>query len=68
MKKELPSDVLKHISLESVCTLLVYLISFGGKGSNVMPSPYDSGCSGWSDPVGKTGTLHKKEAPQLPNE
>lgn len=68
MNKELPSDILKHISLESVLNLLIYLISFGGNGSNVMPSPYDSRCSGWKDPVGKTGTLHRKEPQQLPSE
>lgn len=40
-----------------------------------MPSPNDSGCSGWNDPLGKTGTWHikmkkkkEKEAPQLPHE
>lgn len=25
-----------------------------------MPSPNDSGCSGWNDPLGKTGTWHIK--------
>lgn len=70
MSIELLSDILIGIFtlISTVCILLIYLISVGGSGLNVMPSPNDSGCSSWYDPVGKTGTLHKKETPQLPNE
>lgn len=65
---ELLSDILIGLFILISMYFADYLISFGGNGLNVMPCPNDSGCSGWKDPVGKTGTLHKKETPQLPNE
>lgn len=65
---KLLSDILIHIftlisasSVEQDTWNAIYLISFGGNGSNVMPSPKDSRCSGWNDPVGKTGTWHIKK-------
>lgn len=68
MNKKLPSDILNHIFTlmsgsfaEQDAWIPIYLISFGGSGSNVMPSPKDSGCSGWNDPVGKIGTWHIKK-------
>lgn len=73
MNKKLPSDILNHIFTLMSASFAeqdawnpIYLISFGGSGSNVMPSPKDSGCSGWNDPVGKIGTWHIKKKKKCP--
>lgn len=72
MNKKLPSDILNHIFTLMSASFAeqdawnpIYLISFGGSGSNVMPSPKDSGCSGWNDPVGKIGTWHIKKKKKI---
>lgn len=72
MNKKLPSDILNHIFTLMSASFAeqdawnpIYLISFGGSGSNVMPSPKDSGCSGWNDPVGKIGTWHIKKKKKM---
>ena len=68
MNKKLLRDIIIHIfPLISITSDYqdawnpIYLISFGGNGSNVMPSPKDSACSGWNDPVEKIGTWHIKK-------
>lgn len=68
MNKGLPSGILIHILTPIMASCAeewkpTHLISFAGSGSNVMPSPNDSGCNGCSgcnDTLGKTGTWHIK--------